>query len=82
MPRYSLILPCYNVSKYIVRCLESIIKNDMSSCEILLVDDGSSDDTVEKCRDFIRKKCGGGVTILQGLKYYLKQMPAYHLQET
>lgn len=53
MLRYSLVLPCYNVSKYIVLCLESIVKNDMSSCEILLIDDGSTDDTAEKCREFI-----------------------------
>ena len=61
MLKYSFILPCYNVSKYIVRCLDSIVRNDMSSCEILLVDDGSTDDTVEKCKEFIRRySCGGG----------------------
>lgn len=61
MLRYSLILPCYNVSKYILNCLESIFRNDVSSCEILLVDDGSNDDTVEKCKEFIRRySCVGG----------------------
>ena len=48
MLKYTFVLPCYNVSRYIINCLESIVRNDMSSCEILLVDDGSTDDTVEK----------------------------------
>ena len=54
MPRYSFVLPCYNVSKYISACLESIAQNDLSSCEILLVNDGSTDDTLEKCREFVQ----------------------------
>lgn len=55
MLKYTIVLPCYNVSRYIINCLESIVRNDMSSCEILLVDDGSTDDTVDKCREFICK---------------------------
>lgn len=53
MLKFSIILSCYNVSKYVINCLKSIIKNDMSSCEILVIDDGCTDDTIEKCRDFI-----------------------------
>ena len=60
MPRYSFVLPCYNVSQYIPACLESIARNDLTSCEILLVDDGSTDDTLEKCRELAKEyACGG-----------------------
>lgn len=79
MFKYSIILPCYNVSKYVTKCLESIIKNDMSSCEVLIIDDGSIDETIEKCRDFISQYSGGGIT-LQVLRLFLKKMPVYHLQ--
>ena len=40
----SLVLPCYNVMKYLPKCLDSIFKNDCSDIEIVLVNDGSSDD--------------------------------------
>ena len=40
----SFVLPCYNVMKYLPKCLDSIIKNDCSDIEIVLVNDGSSDD--------------------------------------
>lgn len=81
MPKFSIILLCYNVSKYVINCLKSIIKNDMSSCEILVIDDGCTDDTIEKCRDFISQYFRGGIT-LQVLKLFLKKMQVYHLQET
>ncbi len=63
MLKYTFVLPCYNVSRYIINCLESIVRNDMSSCEILLVDDGSTDDTKwKKCREFMGKySCGGAI---------------------
>ena len=40
----SLVLPCYNVMKYLPKCLDSIFKNDCNDIEIVLVNDGSSDD--------------------------------------
>ena len=40
----SLVLPCYNVMKYLPKCLDSIFKNDCNDIEIILVNDGSSDD--------------------------------------
>ena len=42
--RYSIIIPMYNAAQYIVNTLNSILKNDMSDCEIIIVDDGSTDD--------------------------------------
>ena len=83
MLKFSIILPCYNVSRYVINCLESIIKNDISSCEILVINDGCTDDTIEKCRDFIRQHfSGGGGIALQELRLFLKKMLVYHLRET
>lgn len=42
--RLSLILPCYNVVQYLPKCLDSIFENECADVEIILVNDGSSDD--------------------------------------
>ena len=49
MTFFSLILPCYNVEKYVERCVQSILAQDFADCEIVLVDDGSKDSTPEIC---------------------------------
>ena len=41
--RFSLIVPVYNVADYLQGCIDSILANDCSDCELILVDDGSTD---------------------------------------
>lgn len=48
----SVIVPCYNVAPYIKRCLNSILNNTFSDFEIICVNDGSTDDTLEELRCF------------------------------
>lgn len=43
MPKISVIVPVYNVEKYLPRCLESIRKQDFSDLEIICINDGSLD---------------------------------------
>lgn len=45
----SIIVPCYNVSDYIDECVASITSQTYSHIEIILIDDGSTDDTGERC---------------------------------
>ena len=45
----SVIIPIYNADKYIGRCLESVIGQDYSNLEIILVDDGSTDGSAAIC---------------------------------
>ena len=40
---FSIIIPVYNVAEYLQGCVDSVLANDCSDCEILLVDDGSTD---------------------------------------
>lgn len=49
MPYFSLILPCYKVAAYVERCVRSILKQDFTDFEIILVDDGSPDETPALC---------------------------------
>ncbi len=39
----SIVIPIYNVEEYLPGCLDSVLKNDLTDCEVILVDDGSPD---------------------------------------
>lgn len=51
----SVIVPIYNTQKYLVECVESIRKQTYSNIEIILVDDGSTDASIEICDEFAEK---------------------------
>ncbi len=54
-PLISVIVPCYNVEKYLPRCINSIINQTYNNLEILLVDDGSPDQCGEICDKYAKK---------------------------
>lgn len=67
-PLISVIVPIYNVEKYLPRCINSIIHQSYTNLEIILVDDGSPDNCAAICDDYanrdsrihvIHKKNGG-----------------------
>ncbi len=49
MPRVSIVVPMYNVGAYAEACLGSLLGQDYKNIEIVVVDDGSTDDTVSVC---------------------------------
>lgn len=51
----SIIVPVYNVEKYIERCLDSLINQTYSNIEIILVNDGSTDDSEIICNEYEKK---------------------------
>lgn len=55
MPLVSVIVPVYNVSEYVERCINSIIRQNYSNIEVILVDDGSTDNSGAICDDFAQK---------------------------
>lgn len=54
-PLVSVIVPIYNVEKYIDRCLNSIINQKLEDIEIILVDDGSPDNCPQICENYRKK---------------------------
>ena len=51
-PLISVIMPAYNVAPYIKRSLESVLKQNYTDLEIIIVDDGSTDETGSICDDY------------------------------
>ena len=43
--KVSIIVPAYNVEKYIEKCIESLINQTLKEIEIIIVNDGSTDNT-------------------------------------
>lgn len=54
MDKVSVIIPAYNVEKYIHRAIESVISQTYSNVELVIVDDGSNDKTWEVIQDYAR----------------------------
>lgn len=68
--KISVIVPIYNVERLLCRCIESIRKQTYKNLEIILVDDGSPDNSGDICEDYAAKdrrikvihKCNGGLS--------------------
>ncbi len=55
MPNVSVIIPVYNAEPYIRQCLESVQNQTLQDIEIICVDDGSTDQSLEILREFEKK---------------------------
>lgn len=54
--KYSIIIPAYNVENYIVSTLNSVMEQEFDDYEIIVVNDGSTDQTLKKVEEFIERK--------------------------
>lgn len=75
MPTISVIVPVYNVEKYLHCCVDSILAQTFTDIEVLLVDDGSTDGSGAICDEYAQKdsrvrvfhKANGGVSSARNL---------------
>lgn len=54
-PIFSVLVPVYNVERYIAVCIKSVLKQTYQNFELILVDDGSTDKSGEICEEFKRR---------------------------
>ncbi len=55
MEKISIIVPVFNAEKYILRCCDSILNQSYQNIELILVNDGSTDKTLEICNEICTK---------------------------
>ncbi len=55
MPTVSVIVPVYNVEQYLPRCIDSILRQSFTDYELILVDDGSSDNCGMICDEYAKR---------------------------
>ena len=55
MVKVSIIVPFYNVEKYIKKCLETLVNQTLQEIEILLVNDGSKDNSEQIAKEYCEK---------------------------
>ena len=55
MEKISVIIPVFNVEKYLNECIHSVLNQTYKNLEIILVDDGSLDNSGKMCDDFAKQ---------------------------
>ena len=54
--KISVIIPVYNVEKYIIECIESIINQTLKDIEIIVVNDGTKDNSIKIVEEYLSDK--------------------------
>lgn len=65
MPKVSIIVPVYNTENYVEKCLQSLAKQTMQDFEIIVVNDGSTDNSETTIKKFIEEHQTLNITYLR-----------------
>ena len=65
IPKLSVIVPIYNCEKYLRECLDSIEKQTLDNIQVLMIDDGSTDNSAKIAKEYAER--------LPGFEYYYKE---------
>lgn len=53
--KISILVPVYNVERYLARCIDSVLSQSFQEWELILVDDGSTDNCPRICDEYANK---------------------------
>ena len=73
MPKISVIIPVYQVEKYLDRCVRSVLDQTFKDFECILVDDGSTDKSGAKCDQYALEN--GNFSVIHKSKKTLNNSP-------
>ena len=89
MPRLSVIIPVYNVEKYIEKCLNSLKGQTMNDFEIIIVNDGATDNSEKVIKNYQKnnleldikyfKKENGGLASARNYVLGMQKVNIFHL---
>lgn len=74
MIKFSIIIPVYNTAKYLEKCITSLLSQNFKSFEIICIDDGSEDNSIEILKQYQNlkilkeKNSGSGFARNRGLE--------------
>ena len=68
MPKVSIIIPTYNVEDYLRECMDSVTRQTLKDIEIICINDGSTDGSLEILKEYADKK---GISVSKAAKQLL-----------
>ena len=81
-PKIICIMPCYNAEKTLAKAIESVINQNYSNWELIIIDDASTDKSVQIATKYLKN---GKVTLLQNKTnkgcYYSRNRGLYHVKD-
>ena len=77
MSLISVVVPVYNSERYLNRCIDSIIAQTYCDIEIILVDDGSTDESPKICDEY--KKQDDRIVVIHLLRYAFLFLHSNHM---